>query len=80
MDWTGASSSPVEIEKRRLSLALKPRTFHSPVQNDDLESKVEAEVDTEKRQLKSLYYDDKAYWNHPPIFDLPITLSKNSGK
>ena len=40
----------------------------------DLVSKVEAEVDASKRELKSLYYDDKAYWNHPPPIDVPISL------
>ena len=40
----------------------------------DLHSKVEAEVDASKRELKSLYYDDKAYWNHPPPIDVPISL------
>jgi hypothetical protein len=42
--------------------------------HDDLQSKVEAEVDADKRELKSLYYDDKAYWNHPPPIDLPLSL------
>jgi hypothetical protein len=31
MDWLGASSRPVAIEKNDLSLDLKPRTSHSPV-------------------------------------------------
>jgi|ERR1039458_2262934 hypothetical protein len=42
--------------------------------NNDLQSKIEAEVDTCKRELKSLYYDDQAYWNHPPKIGLPISL------
>ncbi len=42
--------------------------------NEDLQSKVEAEVDCEKKELKSLYYDDQAYWNHPPKIDVPIML------
>ena len=41
---------------------------------DDIESKVEAEVDADTRELKSLYYDDKAYWNKPPPIDVPLTL------
>jgi nitrogen fixation protein len=44
------------------------------VSNNDLQSKIEAEVDTGKRELKSLYYDDQAYWNHPPEIDVPISL------
>jgi hypothetical protein len=43
-------------------------------QNDDLQSTVWAEVDADKRVLKSFYYDDKAYWNHPPPIGVPITL------
>ena len=41
---------------------------------DDIESKVEAEVDADKGELKSLYYDNKAYWNRPPPIDVPISL------
>lgn len=41
---------------------------------EDLQSKVEAEVDADRGELKSLYYDDKSYWNHPPPINLPITL------
>lgn len=39
-----------------------------------LVSKVEAEVDMEKGELKSLYFDNKALWNKPPPIDVPITL------
>lgn len=42
--------------------------------HDDLQCKVEAEVDADKRELKSLYYDHVAYWNHPPPVDVPISL------
>lgn len=42
--------------------------------HDDLQCKVEAEVDAEKRELKSLYYDHVAYWNHPPPIDVPLSL------
>jgi hypothetical protein len=52
----------------RLSLS-----WHYEAQ-DDVQSKVEAELDMDKGELKSLYYDDKAYWNHPPPIDVPITL------
>ena len=31
-------------------------------------------------ELKSLYYDDKAYWNHSPKIDVPITLSGSGVK
>jgi hypothetical protein len=41
---------------------------------DDLQSKVEAEVDADRGELKSLYYDDKSYWNQPPPINLPISL------
>lgn len=44
------------------------------VVNDELQSKVEAEVDADSGKLKSLYYDDASYWNHPPPIDVPITL------
>jgi hypothetical protein len=40
---------------------------------DDLRSKVEAEVDADKGELKSLYYDDVSYWNHPPVTNMPIS-------
>jgi hypothetical protein len=40
---------------------------------DDIESKVEAEVDADKGQLKSLYFDNKALWNKPPPIDVPIS-------
>ncbi len=43
-------------------------------ENDDLQSTVRAEVDASTRQLKSLYYDDRAYWNHPPPISAPIVL------
>lgn len=48
--------------------------------NDELQSKVEAEIDADKKELKSLYYDDQAYWNHPPKIDVPITLSDKTGQ
>lgn len=40
---------------------------------DDLVSKIEAEVDADKRQIKSLYFDHKAFWNKPPPIDVPIS-------
>lgn len=55
-----------------------PRYFFSwnleNAAHDDLQSKVEAEVDADKGELKSLYYDDKAYWNKPPPIDVPLSL------
>jgi len=42
--------------------------------HDDLVSKVEAEVDADKRELKSLYFEHTAFWNHPPPIDVPISL------
>ena len=61
---------------RRPVLPGIPRLFifWSTENEDDLQSKVEAEVDLDKGELKSLYYDDKAYWKHPPPIDVPITL------
>lgn len=45
--------------------------------SDDLISKVEAEVDADKRELKSLYFDHKSFWNKPPPIDVPISLPSN---
>lgn len=42
-------------------------------QNNDLQSTIWAEVDADKGELKSLYYDDKTYWNKPPPVGLPIS-------
>ncbi|MDW7980283.1 MAG: hypothetical protein RMH97_06940 [Verrucomicrobiales bacterium] len=41
---------------------------------NDLICKLEAEVDADARQLKSLYFDHKSFWNKPPPIDVPITL------
>jgi hypothetical protein len=41
--------------------------------HDDLQSKVEAEVNADNGTLESLYYDDKAYWNSRPPIDVPIS-------
>lgn len=41
--------------------------------HDQILSKVEAEVDMDKGELKSLFFDDKAFWNHPPPIDAPIS-------
>jgi nitrogen fixation protein len=42
--------------------------------HDDLQSKVEAEVNADNGELESLYYDDKAYWDCRPPIDVPISL------
>lgn len=41
--------------------------------HDDLQSKVEAEVNAETGDVESLYYDDKVYWNERPPIDAPIS-------
>ncbi|HEX5223087.1 MAG TPA: hypothetical protein VFZ59_26245 [Verrucomicrobiae bacterium] len=46
---------------------------------DDIESKVEAEVDADKGELKSLYFDHKAFWNKPPSIDVPLSLAAPVG-
>ncbi len=43
--------------------------------HDDLQSKVEAEVNADNGTLESLYYDDKAYWNSRPPIDVPISVT-----
>jgi hypothetical protein len=42
--------------------------------HDDLQSKVEAEVNADNGKLESLYYDDKAYWDNRPPIDVPISV------
>jgi hypothetical protein len=44
--------------------------------NEDMQSRLEAEVNTENGKLESLYYDDKAYWNSRPPIDAPISNGK----
>ena len=41
---------------------------------NDLQSKVEAEVNADSGKLESLYYDDKAYWGSRPPIDVPISI------
>ncbi len=43
---------------------------------DELQSRLEAEVNTDNGRLESLYYDDKAYWNCRPPIDVPISVQK----
>lgn len=40
---------------------------------DSLQSRLEAEVNTDSGTLESLYYDDKAYWNARPPINVPIS-------
>lgn len=68
VDFEPTIRRPVLSNLSRLFITWQMET------EDDLQSKVEAEVDLTKRELKSLYHDDKAYWNKPPPIDLPITL------
>jgi hypothetical protein len=65
-----------------LHWSYTPPSRHSETEGDvdyDLQSKVEAEVDADKGELKALYYDDVAYWNHPPAIDVPISLPVERG-
>jgi hypothetical protein len=41
---------------------------------DELQSRLEAEVNADDGKLKSLYYDDKAYWDNRPPIDVPISI------
>lgn len=64
-----------------------PRWFFSwdyiAKKGDDVQSRIEAEVDADKGVLKSFYYDDKVYWRRPPPIDVPLSLPRpaetNSG-
>jgi len=55
-----------------------PRLFLSwlfeDAAKDDLQSKVEAEVNADNGRVESLYYDDKAYWAGRPAVTAPISL------
>jgi hypothetical protein len=43
---------------------------------DELQSRLEAEVNMDNGRLESLYYDDKAYWNSRPPIDVPISIKQ----
>lgn len=43
---------------------------------DELQSRLEAEVNAESGKLESLYYDDKVYWGSRPLIDVPISAKK----
>jgi len=47
--------------------------YYKNATGDDLQSKVEAEVNADNGKLESLYYDDKAYWGCRPPIDVPIS-------
>jgi hypothetical protein len=55
-----------------------PRYFFSwnfeNAAKDDLQSKVEAEVNADDGHVESLYYDDKVYWGARPAVTAPISL------
>ena len=42
---------------------------------DELQSRLEAEVNADSGKLESLYYDDKAYWESRPPIDVPISIA-----
>jgi hypothetical protein len=48
--------------------------YYENAMHDDLQSKVEAEVNADTGKLESLYYDDKAYWDCRPPINVPISL------
>jgi hypothetical protein len=44
--------------------------------HDDLQSKVEAEVNADTGTVESLYYDDQVYWDSRPPIDVPISIKQ----
>ena len=50
-----------------------PQTSELQV-DSEVQSWIEAEVDADKGVLKSLYFDHRTFWNHPPPIDVPISL------
>jgi hypothetical protein len=42
--------------------------------NDILQSSISAEVDADKRELKSLYFYDQSFYNRGPKIDVPLLL------
>jgi hypothetical protein len=71
------------IPRYALRWRYTPPSLHSEKEGDvdfGLQSKIEAEVDADKGELKALYYDDMAYWNHPPPIDVPISISAEMGE
>jgi hypothetical protein len=51
---------------------LRFEWYYSP--QGELQSRLEAEVNTDTGKLESLYYDDKAYWNSRPPIKAPISI------
>jgi len=50
--------------------------FYENATHDDLQSKVEAEVNADTGTVESLYYDDQVYWDSRPPIDVPITIKQ----
>lgn len=48
--------------------------YYENAAHDDLQSRLEAEVDANSGKLESFYYDDKAYWGSRPPIDVPISI------
>jgi hypothetical protein len=48
--------------------------YYAP--NNDLQSRLAAEVNTENGKLESRFYDDTAYWDSRPPIDVPISIQK----
>jgi nitrogen fixation protein len=67
---------PASVDKEHIP-RLRFEWYYSV--HDELQSRLEAEVNTESGKLESLYYDDKAYWGSRPPIDVPITLSNKTG-
>jgi len=57
-----------------------PRYYFEWYYNDEakqeLQSKVEAEVNADTGTVESLYYDDQVYWNSRPPIDAPISIKQ----
>ncbi len=49
--------------------------WYYPSPHEELQSRIEAEVNADNGTLESLYYDDKAYWNSRPPIDVPISVT-----
>ena len=74
MDFAPQVLRPAATNIPRLFLAWHKEN----VDKTDLVFKVEAEVDLAAGQVKSLYFDNKALWNHPPPINIPLTLPDRS--
>lgn len=54
---------------------LRFEWYYENSAHDDLQSKVEAEVNADNGNLESLYYDDKVYWGSRPPINVPISVN-----